>query len=108
MLAGYGADAIGIQALIDHEPALARTLDSALPYVEAEVTWAVRCELARSVEDILARRLRALFLNARAAVRMAPRVAELMARELGRDSSWRAMQLREFEQVAEGFLVKAA
>ena len=63
-------------------PALARQLDSQLPYTEAEALWAARSEMARSVEDVLARRTRALFLNARAALRMAPRVATILAEEL--------------------------
>src|SRR6185503_2974897 len=75
-LAVYGSDAPEIEAL----GAPAR-LHPALPYIEAEVIWAARAEMARTVEDVLARRTRALFLNARAAVEMAPRVAELLARE---------------------------
>ena len=65
-------------------------MDPALPYTAAEVIWAVRHEMALTVEDVLARRTRALFLNARAALRMAPRVADLMAGELGRDAAWKS------------------
>ena len=78
----------------------------ALPYCGAEAVWAARHEMARTVEDVLARRTRALFLNARAAVAMAPRVAELMAKELGRDASWQANQVRHFRELANGYLVK--
>ncbi|MGC4053536.1 MAG: glycerol-3-phosphate dehydrogenase C-terminal domain-containing protein [Paludibaculum sp.] len=60
-------------------------LHAALPYLESEVIWAARWEMARTVEDVLARRTRALLLNARAAMDMAPRVAELLAGELGMD-----------------------
>jgi glycerol-3-phosphate dehydrogenase len=63
--------------------------------------------MARTVEDVLARRTRALFLNARAAIRMAPRVAALLAGELGCDAAWEADQVRKFNQVAEGYLVKS-
>jgi glycerol-3-phosphate dehydrogenase len=56
------------------------------------------------VEDVLARRTRALFLNAGAAIRMAPRVAALMARELGRDAAWEAAQVDAFRRTARGFL----
>jgi glycerol-3-phosphate dehydrogenase len=87
-LAVYGSDAAEIQALIADEPALAAKLHSALPYCEAEVIWAARMEMARTVEDVLARRTRALFLNARAAIEMAPRVATLLAQELGRNVAW--------------------
>jgi len=71
----------------------------------AEVVRAVREEMARTVEDVLARRTRALFLDARAAIEMAPRVAALMAQELGRDEAWQTAQIAAFEQTAQGFLL---
>jgi glycerol-3-phosphate dehydrogenase len=61
--------------------------------------------MARTVEDVLARRTRSLLLNARAAIEMAPRAAELMARELGRDGVWEAEQIRAFTEVAKGYLI---
>jgi glycerol-3-phosphate dehydrogenase len=61
--------------------------------------------MARTVEDVLARRTRALVLNAQAAVLMAPRVAALMARELGRDATWAAEEVRKFNEVARRYLV---
>jgi len=78
----------------------------ALPYCAAEVVWAAREEMARSVEDVLARRTRALFLNARAAIQMAPRVAQILAKELGRDQQWQENQIQLFEELAKGYLVK--
>jgi glycerol-3-phosphate dehydrogenase len=67
------------------------------------VVWAVRHEMARTVEDVLARRTRALFLNAKAAMRMAPRVAGLMAHELGRDGVWQRQQVESFGAVARNY-----
>ena len=61
--------------------------------------------MARTVEDVLARRTRALFLNARAAIDMAPRVAALMARELGHDQSWADAQVQEFNRIAANYLL---
>jgi glycerol-3-phosphate dehydrogenase len=61
--------------------------------------------MARTLDDVLARRTRALFLNARSALAMAPAVARLMARELRRDQSWQSQQLREFKQIAAHFIV---
>jgi glycerol-3-phosphate dehydrogenase len=104
-LAIYGSDAPAIEALRRADPALAPPLHEALPYCGAEVVWAVRSEMARTVEDVLARRTRALFLNARAARAMAPRVAELMARELGREEQWQKEQVRAFEETAIGYTV---
>lgn len=97
----YGSDADRVRGL----PGSDRRLHPDLPYVEAEVRWAVRCEQARTVEDVLARRLRALLLDARAAAAMAPRVAEIMAEELGRDAAWQAGQVEAFAGLARGYRV---
>jgi len=102
-LAVYGSDAPAIQQLIRAEARLGEPLHPALPYCGAEVIWAAREEMARSVEDVLARRTRALFLHARAAIAMAPRVAELLAKELGRDTAWQAHQVRAFQELAKGY-----
>jgi glycerol-3-phosphate dehydrogenase len=107
LLACYGSDAPALRELMAAHPALAQALDPDLPQVGAEVVWAARHEMARTVEDVLARRTRALFLNAKAALRMAPEVARLLAEELGRDEAWQAGQVREFAEVARGFQVGA-
>jgi glycerol-3-phosphate dehydrogenase len=90
---------------MENDPSLSQPLHNALPCLAAEVIWAAREEMARTVEDVLARRTRALFLNARAAIAMAPRVAALMASELGRDAGWQAAQVKAFQQTARGFLL---
>jgi len=105
-LSVYGADALLIQDLVRAEPALGEPLHPALPCCGAEVVWAARVEMARTVEDVLARRTRALFLNARAAIAMAPGVAELLARELGRDQAWRDSEVEAFREVAAGYVIK--
>ena len=68
-----------------------------------QVVWAVRNEMARTVEDVLARRTRALFLDARESIRIAPEVAEIMARELGKNKKWKADQIKSFEEVANNY-----
>jgi glycerol-3-phosphate dehydrogenase len=100
----YGADAPAIQELARNEPALAEKLHSELPYTGAEVVWAVHQEMARTVEDVLSRRTRALLLGARASIEAAPRVAELMARELKRGEDWQKQTVRDFKEVAQGYL----
>jgi len=105
-LSFYGSDAPAIRKLIAEDTTLGRQLDSQLPYLEAEAVWAARREMARTVEDVLARRTRALFLNAKAAMRMAPRVARILAAELGRDELWQADQVTDFNQTAQGYLVR--
>jgi glycerol-3-phosphate dehydrogenase len=105
-LAVYGSDALLIQDLVRADPSLATPLHHALPYSAAEVVWAARVEMARTVEDVLARRTRALFLNARAAIEMAPETARLLARELGRDDRWQAQQIDDFRTLAQGYLAQ--
>ena len=86
------------------DPAQSRgRLHPELPYIAAEVVWAVRKEMARTVEDVLARRTRALFLNAGASLKMAPAVADLMAPELGADNAWKSRQLATFSAVAANY-----
>ena len=103
----YGADAPAIREIAMEEPALAEKIHPDLPYIGAEVIWAVRSEMARTVEDALARRTRALLLGARASIEAAPRVAELMARELKRDGDWQKRTVKEFTRVAQGYLPPA-
>ncbi|MCP5067860.1 MAG: FAD-dependent oxidoreductase, partial [bacterium] len=69
------------------------------------VIWAARHGMARTVEDVLARRSRSLLLDARAAISVAPEVARLMAGELGRDAAWEAAQVEAFGSVAQGYLL---
>jgi glycerol-3-phosphate dehydrogenase len=102
-LAVYGSDAYEIHKLIAADARLSERLHSALPYAKAEVVWAARHEMARTVEDVLARRTRALFLDARAALEMAPAVADLMASELGWDESTRTGQLSAFRDLASKY-----
>lgn len=102
----YGTDAELIAELTRKEPGLGRRLHPALEINGAQVVWAARHEMARTLDDVLARRTRALFLNAQAALEMAPEVARLMAAELGRDQAWQKNQLRDFAAIAAGFLVK--
>jgi len=101
----YGADAEKIRALADATPSLAAQLHPDLPYIAAEVVWAAREEMARSVEDVLARRTRALFLNANAAIAMAQPVAKLLAAELGRDQAWADAQVEDFTKLAQQYRV---
>ena len=101
----YGSDAAAIQALAASDLALARQLDLSLPYIAAEVIWAAREEMARTVDDVISRRTRALFLNAKAAQRMIEPVATLLAGELGRDEAWRRSQIHSASALAAKYLV---
>lgn len=105
-LSVYGSDAPALQDLAREDASLAERLDPALPVIGAQVVWAARAEMARSVEDVLARRCRVLFLDAAAAVRMAPAVASVMARELGRDEEWQRGQVAAFTTLARQYMVR--
>ncbi len=105
----YGSDLPALRALSaqDSSPQysnLDALLHPRLPFRLREVVWAARYEMARSVEDVLARRTRALFLDARAAIEAAPVVAEILARELHRNDGWKANDLRSFQETAKGYL----
>jgi glycerol-3-phosphate dehydrogenase len=101
----YGSDAGRIRELINEQPGWGERLHARLPYVKAEVIWAARHEMARTVEDVLARRTRALLLDARASIEAAPVVAELMAVELGHDAQWRRAQEKDYTELAKGYLL---
>lgn len=102
--ADYGADAGLLARLAAENPSWGEPLHPKLTYRACEVIWGVRHEWARTVEDVLARRTRALFLDARASMEMAPRVAALMAAELGRDEEWQREQVESFCGLAAGYL----
>lgn len=103
-LASYGSDALRIQDLMKEQPELSEKLHPKLPYQHGEVVWHAREEMARSVEDVLARRTRALLLNARASIEAAPVVAKILAKELGRDAAWEAEQIKAYTKLAEGYI----
>ena len=102
--ADYGDDARLLASLAAGTPAWGDTLHPRLPCRACEVIWGVRSEWARTVEDVLARRTRALFLDARASMEIAPTVAALMAAELGRDEAWQQEQVESFRRLASGYL----
>lgn len=100
----YGADRPRVEQIIRDVEGGAERLHPDLPHVFGEVVWAVRYEMARTVEDVLSRRTRALLLDAQAAIECAPAVADWMALELGYDGTWKDEQTQEFESLAEEYL----
>jgi len=102
----YGSDGQALEALLEENPLWREPLHPALPCCQGEVIWAVRHEWARTVEDVLARRTRALLLDARASIAVAPVVAELMAGELGKDRAWQEQQVAVFCELARGYLLE--
>jgi len=103
----YGAEAEAIQNLAQFDPELSQKLHPRLPYLKSEVVWAVREEMARTVDDVLSRRTRALLLDAKASIEAAPDVAWLMAAELGQDEAWQRQQIHAFTQLAQSYMLSA-
>jgi glycerol-3-phosphate dehydrogenase len=101
----YGSDQFAIQQLIKELPELGEKLHQRLEYTKAEIIWAIRYEMARTVEDILARRVRALFLDARVAIEIAPKVAEILAKELTKGKLWQEQQIKEFTSIANQYVL---
>jgi glycerol-3-phosphate dehydrogenase len=104
-LSVYGADAPELSRLLGEREEWNQPLHRSLPYRQGEVIWAARNEAARCLEDVLARRTRALFLDSRASVEAAPRAAALLASELGHSSHWQENQVSQFRQLASGYIV---
>ena len=102
----YGSDAAAIKKLMNDEPLLKEKIHPALPYQKALVTWAVQHEMAMTVEDVLARRTRALILDAKAAIEAAPTVASMMAEIMNKDERWAAHQVDDFKKIAQQYLLQ--
>jgi glycerol-3-phosphate dehydrogenase len=101
----YGTDMLAIRNLIKQNPELGEKLHERLPYLSAEVVWAARQEMARTVEDVLARRTRALLLDARASVECAEKVADILAKELNYEDNWKIKQVADYQALAENYFI---
>jgi glycerol-3-phosphate dehydrogenase len=99
----YGSDREGVLRLAREEAGLAEPVLPGAETLTAQVVWAAREEMARTVEDFLSRRTRELLLDAEGSIQMAPRVASILARELGKDSTWEQEQVESFQNLARGY-----
>ena len=104
-LAAYGADKPLLQALMNSDPKFAEPVGGYPQLLTIQVVWAVRFEMAQTVEDVLARRIRLLFTNAQKAIELAEPVAAIMAEESGYDSKWQERQVADFISLAKGYLL---
>lgn len=104
-LAIYGSFAPEIEAIEAANPDAAMRLHPRLPYRRSELIWAVRKEMALTLTDLLARRTRALILDAAASIDIAPSAARIMAAELGRDGAWERGQVSDFISIAKQYLL---
>jgi glycerol-3-phosphate dehydrogenase len=104
-LAIYGADAQFIKDMVLTHPEYSEKLHPHFKTIVGEVVWAVRNEMARTVEDFLSRRTRALLLDAKASMEMAPQVARIMANEFGKDEAWIEKQIDDYRKLAREYLI---
>ena len=104
-LAVYGVDKENILSLAEEKTECQGYISESLQILKAQIFWAVRKEMARTVEDVLARRTRALFLNARESLKIAPQVAEILKAELKKDDEWKKVQLEEYKNVAKNYFL---
>lgn len=100
----YGSDALPLKASINGSAG--EWLSESLRIHPAQVKWAVEHEMARTVEDVLARRTRALLLDAKESVRIAPAVASIMAATLGQDKAWELQQIEQYQQLVETYILE--
>ncbi len=101
----YGDEADNIHALQHKDPKLKEIIHPHLPYTFAEVEWAIKHEMAMTVEDILARRTRCILLNAKAAKETAPAIAKFMAEKMQKDEKWINEQVSSFNAFAQGYIL---
>lgn len=102
----YGSDALALKKIAEEHEGWEEPLHPNLRCKPSEVIWAVRSEMARTVEDVLARRTRSLLLDARASIEIAEDVAGLMAAEMGKDDEWKQQQVQNYTELANGYLLK--
>lgn len=102
----YGSDISEIEKIWKQDPSTAQKIHPNHPYTVAEVIWAARKEMAQSVEDVLSRRVRMLFVDARASIEAAPKVAEILAKELKKDNIWAEYQTKEFIKIAKNYILE--
>jgi glycerol-3-phosphate dehydrogenase len=100
----YGADEEGVRSIIESDKTLSEQIHPMLPYIKAEILWAVRNEMCMKVEDFLSRRTRALMLDARATIESASLVAKLMAKETNKNEDWMKNEIDSFNSIAKNYL----
>ncbi|QDM22694.1 glycerol-3-phosphate dehydrogenase/oxidase [Tardiphaga sp. vice154] len=92
----YGTEARFVSDILQSDPKLSTPIVEGLPHSEAEVVYAIRHEMAGSIDDVLSRRMRARLMARDASVRAAPRVAEILKSELGLSEQVVADQVKDF------------
>jgi len=103
----YGNDQDAIIQLQNSNPEYVQKIHQNMDYTVAEIVWAVQKEMACTIDDVLARRVRALYMDAKASVEMAPSVASIMAKELNKSKEWEEEQVREYTSLAKNYYLSS-
>ena len=101
----YGSDEPAVHELEHEFVMLKDKISPKYDYTLGEVVWAVRHEMARTLDDVLARRVRLLYIDAREALRVAPEVAKIMAAERHLPLTWVDDQVEAFKEIAKNYIV---
>lgn len=101
----YGSDAVYIEELIEKDSSLSEKIHQNYPYTKAEVVWFIHNEMAQTIEDVLARRIRLLFLDANAAIESAPVIATILAKIKNKSQQWEQEQIEIFKTLADNYLI---
>ncbi len=101
----YGSDLPKLEAFQNQHSDFKEKLHPDYNFTVGQVVWSIQNEMARTVEDILARRIRLLFLDARAAIKVAPEVAMILGKQLNKDENWINNQIKEFNELAKNYLL---
>jgi len=101
----YGSDAIAIQELLREDESYKKLVHPNFTTVIGEIVWAVRNEMARTVDDFISRRTRMLLLDAKASKQVAPTIADIMAKELSKDHEWIDKQVEKFNYIVKNYIV---
>ncbi len=102
----YGSDKNSLMSLVNENKELGEFLSESLQVIKAQVIWAVREEMAMTVEDVLSRRTRCQLLDARESLRIATEAASLMARDMGKDNEWITNQVSSFNEVTKNYFLE--
>jgi glycerol-3-phosphate dehydrogenase len=99
----YGSDKASINKII--QAGGEKWISEKLNIHKAQVLWAVREEMARTTEDVLSRRTRALLLDAKESIHIAPMIADIMAEEMNKDRNWIEEQVKSYNEVAKNYVI---
>ena len=99
----YGTDTPKLEQLCQENPSWNELLHPDFPNKIGEIIWAIRYEMAQTLDDVLSRRLRLLFQNVEAALEIAPKVARIMKEELNKEDAWEQEQITTFNTIASHY-----